>query len=470
MASTFGRIETLMRGLQAQQRAIDANNHNIANANTPGYARQRVDLVTTPPYTVPTFSRDLAAGQMGTGVAVASVSRLRDTFLDTQYRAQAQRLGDAETRSTVYGQVEVVFNEPNDSGLNVFLDRFWQSWQSLVNKPDDPATRSFVVESASNLAANLNRARQQIETQTQSAADNAGLQVREINAIARDLADLNAQITAVTGVGQQPNDLMDARDNLLDRLAKLIGTNNVVGPDGAINVFIGGRALVDRNQANALDTATTAGTLAVTWASDGAVAAASGGSTMALVDLHNTALPAALTDLATMRDAIVNQVNTQHRAGYGLNDPAGPPPNRDFFEVLANGDVRVRDEIATDPSKIAAAVAAGKPGDGGNALVIANARYARTLSGGTATIGDFYNAMVASIGGKARQAAGDETNQSALVDTVDRQRRQVSEVSLDEEAANMIKYQQAYAAAARAMTTVDEMLNTIINGMGLVGR
>lgn len=470
MPSTFGRIETLFRGLQAQQLAVDTLNHNIANANTPGYSRQRVDLKTTPPYSVPTFNRWATAGQIGTGVAVASIDRVRDYYLDVQYRNQSAVSGEASAKSGVYNKLEVVFNEPNESGLSVFVDRFWKSWEALTNRPDDPATRAFVVEEGSNLAANINRVRQQIETQRGEAATSQRQQVDEVNQIARDLAELNVQITSVEAVNHDAPDLSDQRDLLLDRLAKLVNVQTQITPDGAVNVYIGGTALVDRDRAAALESVTSGGNLSVRWQDDGNPAAITGGTIAGLTAMHNSELPAVLNDLAAMRDTIADQVNAIHRNGYGTADPAGPPPNRDFFEVLANGDLQVRDEIVSDPAKIAAASRPGEPGNAEQALAIANVRYGLTMNGGTASIGDFYNAMVARIGGRARQATTTETNQTAVLDTIDRQRQQVSQVSLDEEAASLIKYQQSYNAAARAMTAVDQMLDRIINNMGLVGR
>ncbi len=472
MQSTFGRIETLMRAMQAQQRSIETSNHNIANANTPGYSRQRVDLMTSPPYTVPSFTRATNAGQIGTGVSVSAVQRVRDGFLDRQYRTQLEHLGDSSARSEVYRQIEVVFNEPNESGLSVFVERFWGSWQALVNRSGDMATRGYVVEEASNLAANFNRTRQQIESQRTDTVEKTRLQVLEINTIIQDVADLNVQIVAVQTVGQQPNDLSDTRDLLLDRLSKLIGTTTVISPEGAVNIYIDGKPLVDRNRTNALDTAIdpVTGDLDLIWAKDGSAAGGNGGSTLALMEMHNVEIPDVLTTLATLRDEIVNQVNAAHRAGYGLQDPPGAPADRDFFEVLPNGDMQVRAEILADPGKIAAASGGGEPGNGDNALAIANLRHVFSMAGGTATMGDFYNTLIARIGGKARQAISIEANQEALTYTIDRQRRELSEVSLDEEVANMVKFQHTYQAAARAMTVVDEMLDTIINRMGTFGR
>jgi flagellar hook-associated protein 1 len=470
MPSTFGRIETLFRGLQAQQLAVDTVNHNIANANTPGYSRQRVDFQTTPPYSVPTFNRWDSAGQIGTGVAVASVDRVRIHYLDLQYRAQNAKMGDAGSRAGVYQTVEAVFNEPNETGLNAFIDRFWGAWQSLVNRPDDPATRGYVIEEATNLAANINRVREQIGIARTETKLSLETNISEVNALAKDIADLNTQITAVRGVNQQPADLSDKRDLLLDRLSELVQTNNIMTPDGAINVYIGGTALVDREKTNAIATSESGDTLSVVWQRDGKATPISGGAVSGQLAMYNTELPAALADVNTLRNGIVNAVNGIHRTGYGQNDPAGPAPNRNFFRILPDGEMRVNPAIANDPTLLAAASRPGEPGNAETALAIANIRNELTMNAGTATISDFYNSMVARIGGKARQAETTVANQDTLVQAVDRQRQQVSQVSLDEEAVNLIKFQQAYQAAARAMTVVDEMLSTIITGMGVVGR
>lgn len=472
MISTFGRLETLLRGLQAQQRAVDVTNHNVANANTPGFSRQAAILATTPPYTVPTFNRSPQAGQVGTGVSVDVIQRMRAGFLDLQYRAQADKLGFAGAQAEGYAQLEAIFHEPSPTGINATLDSFWQAWHALVNRPDDPAVRAALVEDATRLATAINQVRQQIDAQRLSTRQTIALDVEQVNNLARRIADLNRQITGVLGSGQQPNDLLDQRDLLLDQLSRLVGTTNVTTPDGAVNVYLAGQPLVERIEFRPITMTVDAGTgeIALTWQDDGGPVAASSGSIAGLIDVHDRILPQVASEVLAFRDALVDQVNAQHRTGYGLNDPAGSPPNRDFFEVLPNGDVRVLPAIVADPSLIAASSAAETPGNGENALAIANLRLELSMSGGSATINGFYQALLARIGSESQQAQYMQANQETLVHTIDRRRQEVSAVSLDEEATNLVKYQHAYQAAARAMTVVDEMLDRLINGTGVVGR
>ncbi len=466
----FRALETAFRGLMAQQRAVDTANHNIANANTPGFARQRVSLVPSAPYTVPAFNRSGLAGQVGTGVLVANITRIRESVFDLQFRVQSQALGESATLVDAYSQIEAVFNEPTSAGLGALLDRFWRAWQVVSNQPEDLAARAALVQDATTLATNLNRMRTQLQELQSDAVVKLTLQVSEVNSIAQRMAALNQQIVAALATGQTPNDLMDQRDLLLDKLASFTGATIRTLPNGAINIYLGGYPLVDQEQAFPLTVNVTGGTASVLWQGTNSPVALERGSLHALLTLHNTVFPGLVQKLEAIRDALANEVNALHTTGYGLTDPPGPPPARPFFVVTAGGDLAVEPTIVADPQLIAAADAAGEPGNNTIARAIAELRSKLVLNGNTATINDFYNTLVADVGGAAQTARVTRDNQQALVDAIDRQRKEIMAVSLDEEMANLIKYQQAYGAAARAITAVDEMLDRIINGMGIVGR
>jgi flagellar hook-associated protein 1 FlgK len=466
----FRALETAFRGLMAQQRAVDTANHNIANANTPGFARQRVSLVPSMPYTVPAFNRSGLAGQVGTGVLVASITRVRESVFDLQYRVQSQALGEASTLVDAYAQIEAVFNEPTEAGLGTLLDRFWRAWQAVGNQPEDLAARAALVQDATTLATNLNRMRRQLTELQADTVTKLTLQVSEVNSIAERLASLNQQIVAALATGQTPNDLMDQRDLLLDKLARFTGATIRPLPNGAVNIYLGGYPLVDQDQWFPLSVQVSGGTASVLWQGTTSPVALERGSLQALLHLHNAVLPGLVQKLADIRDALANEVNALHMTGYGLSDLPGPPPGRSFFQVTAGGELEVELSLVADPQLIAAADAPGEPGNNAIARQIAELRSQLVLNSGTATINDFYNTLVAEVGGASQTAQVTRDNQRALVEAIDRQRQEIMAVSLDEEMANLIKYQQAYGAAARAITAVDEMLDRIINGMGLVGR
>ncbi len=466
----FRALETAFRGLMAQQRAVDTANHNIANANTPGFARQRVTLVPSMPYTVPAFNRSGLAGQVGTGVLVASITRVRESVFDLQYRVQSQALGEASTLVDAYAQIEAVFNEPTEAGLGTLLDRFWRAWQAVGNQPEDLAARAALVQDATTLATNLNRMRRQLTELQTDTVTKLTLQVSEVNSIAERLASLNQQIVAALATGQTPNDLMDQRDLLLDKLARFTGATIRPLPNGAVNIYLGGYPLVDQDQWFPLSVQVSGGTASVLWQGTTSPVALERGSLQALLHLHNAVLPRLVQKLEDIRDALAHEVNTLHMTGYGLSDLPGPPPGRPFFQVTAGGELEVEPSLVADPQLIAAADAPGEPGNNAIARQIAELRSKLVLNSGTATINDFYNTLVAEVGGASQTAQVTRDNQRALVEAIDRQRQEIMAVSLDEEMANLIKYQQAYGAAARAITAVDEMLDRIINGMGLVGR
>jgi flagellar hook-associated protein 1 FlgK len=465
----FRALETAFRGLMAQQRAVDTANHNIANANTPGFARQRVSLVPSMPYTVPAFNRSGLAGQVGTGVLVASITRVRESVFDLQYRVQSQALGEASTLVDAYAQIEAVFNEPTEAGLGTLLDRFWRAWQAVGNQPEDLAARAALVQDATTLATNLNRMRRQLTELQTDTVTKLTLQVSEVNSIAERLASLNQQIVAALATGQTPNDLMDQRDLLLDKLARFTGATIRPLPNGAVNIYLGGYPLVDQDQWFPLSVQVSGGTASVLWQGTTSPVALERGSLQALLHLHNAVLPGLVQKLEDIRDALANEVNTLHMIGYGLSDLSGPP-GRSFFRLTAGGELEVEPSLVADPQLIAAADAPGEPGNNAIARQIAELRSKLVLNSGTATINDFYNTLVAEVGGASQTAQVTRDNQRALVEAIDRQRQEIMAVSLDEEMANLIKYQQAYGAAARAITAVDEMLDRIINGMGLVGR
>ncbi|MDI3340323.1 MAG: flagellar hook-associated protein FlgK [Sphaerobacter sp.] len=471
MFPTLGRLETLRRALQTQQLAVDVANHNVANATTPGFSRQSPVLGTTPPYTIPTLNAP-KVGQVGTGVTVLAIRRMREEFLDYQFRAHAEQLGMADAQSSVYHTLDVLLNEPSDTGFAAALNAFWQGWEELANRPEHIPTRQALVEVAQTLANRFNGVRAEVLKERSAVAQRLALQAGAINQIASQIARLNAQITSVLASGRQPNDLLDARDYLLDQLASSIDTTTVVTPDGAVNVYVAGHALVDRDRTDSVQLAVdpTTGNISFTWGSDGSAVAASLGSAAGLLTMHNTTLPSVLADLDALRDTLVAEVNGLHQTGYGLSDPGPTPPGRDFFEVLPNGDLRVLPALLSDPALIAAASAPGVPGNADIALAIAGLADKLTMLGGTSSINDFYAAVVARIGRETERTAGDRANLEALTRAIDRRRQEVSGVSLDEEALNLVTYQRAYQAAARAMTVVDEMLDRLINGTGLVGR
>ncbi len=470
MRSTFTGIETAMRAINAMQLALDTTTHNIANATTPGYSRQRVELSASEAYTKPSMYRIPQPIQIGTGVNIDGLERVRDIFIDRQVRAASADLGNAEATVKYYDRIEALINEPSSSEFSSQLANFWNSWNELSLDPADLSARAVVLEAGASVTDTMNRTNTQLTQLRADVAEDISYVVPEINQLAQGVADLNKEIVKLVGLGQTPNDLLDRRDLMIDDLAKLTGATVSLQADGSANIALDGRLLVDGLTVDPLQTqAAGGGNIDIVWSSDSAAVTLPASELGALQTMNNTTLPDILTDFNDYFTELTTGVNAIHQNGYGLTDPAGPPPGRDFF-VVTGGVYSVNPVLETDPELVGAAQSAGVPGDNSNALALANLASTKVTNGGTTTYSEHYTLIVTDIGADAqRQINAVQTHQS-LTSYFETQRQSVSGVSIDEEVANLVKFQRAYEAAARAMTVADEALDIIINRMGLVGR
>lgn len=452
----------------AQQQALDVTNHNLANANTPGFSRQVVSFVTTPPYTVAAFNRSAMAGQVGTGVEVALISRTRNLFVDQQIRAEMTELGRWSVRRDSLQQVGTIINEPSDVGLNALLSQFFADWRELSNDPQNTAARATLRQQAGNLISTLHRDHQQLSQIRADMNKQVRVKVDDINSKASQIAALNEQISAIQAVGDQANDLRDKRDLLLNELSTVVRVSYNEMANGSVSVFLDGHALVDGGGTNTVDTALNAsGDDVLVWTSGGSVINVISGEIKGYYDARDDVLTEKIDQLQDLTSALITQVNTIHQAGYGLNGTTGV----DFFSGTGADDIAISADIQGNLASIAAANAADSPGDGRNALALAGLENSViTIGAASTTLSEFYKSMVSELGVEINGASNLADNQEVLVQYLERQRESYSGVSMDEEAANLIKFQRAYQAAARIVTAFDEMLDTIINGMGIVGR
>lgn len=483
--SIFLGFNTAVRALMAQQLGINTTAHNIANANTPGFSHQDVIMVQTDPFTVPAMNRSGLAGQIGTGVNVTEIRRIRDEFLDKQFRLQNQGQAYWQTFDLNMKSIEDIFNEPSDNGLAQTLAQFWNRWRDLTNDPQDLGVRMSLREQSADLTSFIRTAYGQLVQKQRHLDEQIVTNVREINGIASQIESLNSQITKVVAIGDQPNDLRDRRDLLLDQLSKITRMTAFEMPDGSVAVSIGGTQIVGQDYFNPIKTQLNAqGFNDLQWSADGSPVTILGGEIKAQLDLRGTivggvmqgTIPSAIQSLNDLASTLVTEVNGVHAAGFGLNGLQG-----NFFTATAGREAETIDLVANIKSDVAYIAAAatdptgsGGPGDGENARLIAGIQFALNLPVGaspfTATIDDFYRAFISALGSTSQEAERQAANQAILVQHTDQARLSVSGTSLDQEATNMIKYQRAYEAAARMVTTFDDMLDTIINRMGRVGR
>jgi flagellar hook-associated protein 1 FlgK len=468
VSSPWFGLDIGLSALRAAQTMMDVAAHNTANANTDGYSRQRAQLVAAPPYTYPAFNR-AGFGQLGTGVSVAAIIRVRDAFLDLQLRGQVSLAGYWDVRRDQLSQVESILAEPTDSGIGSNLNRFWGAWEDVAADPTSTAARAALVETAATLAGAFNQTARQLTGLVASLDGAVGNQVSQVNDLASRIAALNAQIQRVVVSGDRANDLEDQRDALLEQLSAIVPLSAQREADGTVTVLVGGVDLVNHDRARTMATTTdAAGHLVPSWPWGDPVALGQG-QLGALVELRDQVVPGYLARLNALARDLATAVNALHQSGY---DAAGNPGLA--FWVFTPGSeaatLAVNPALVADPAKVAAASAPNQPGNGATAAAIADLRAATIASGGTQTVSDAYAGLVGLVGADARQATEMAANQELVVDHLRTRRESISGVSLDEEAADMIRFQHAYQAAARVITTVDELLDTLINRTGLVGR
>jgi len=491
MRSTFGGIEISKRSLFTHQAALTTTGHNVANANTRGYSRQVVNMVASKPMENIGLMRSTIPGQQGQGVEFDYIRRVREQFLDKQFYNENKGYGQWSVRRDTLEKLEAIINEPSDTGMRQVMDNFWNSWQELSKQPDNLEARAVVKESALALTDAFNHAARQLSDLKSDLTDNIDVKVTEVNSLLQQVRNLNNEIYRIEGLGNDANDLRDQRDVLMDDLSKIINVSVVEEPQGYV-VTMGSVELVNGSEVTEFDLELADSHFVV----DG-TGNLNSGELFGLYYSRNKLVTEYQNQLDAMVTTMVTEVNATHQEGYTLKHPV---ENGGAFFVYQEVDpedptppsfaerMRVSTDITDDVENIAASgrtytdefgVVRVVKGDNEQALALAALRNQKfsfdgggiekiILNGGT--FDEFLRAVVGEIGVQSQEAIRQASNQQILVEQVDSRRQSVSGVSLDEEMANMIKFQHAYNAAARAMTSFDEMLDKVINGMGVVGR
>ena len=466
MPTISSGISIALQAVLTHSQALEIIEHNVANASTAGYRRQSALLTAAVPSSVMAYEHGLGAGQRGGGVTIEKIQRFNLEFFDTRFRSVSAETGNWEAQSEVLSQLEPTLAETTEDGLLPKLDQFWSSWQKLSTDPTNTSLRTVLLDDANSLALALNRRSTQI---TQFRAEQnlvVSDQVNEINSLAGEVAKLNAEISRVLSVGEQPNDLMDKRDLALDQLSKLTGAVSFNQKNGEVSVSVGGHVLVVGHDAFKLQTQTSAtdsSVVDVFWG-DGQKLIPPSGKMKGTLEVRDTVLAGQLTGLNTFANGLITQVNAIHRAGFGLNNAT----NLDFFQGTDASDIAVNSLV--DNASIAASSGASQAGNSAIALQIALLKTVKGMKGGTATLNEFYNSQITDLAVTTQRAAENSYQHGLVEKALGNQRESSVGVNLDEEAADMAKAQKAYQAAARVLTAYDDLLDLVINRMGLVGR
>ena len=467
--STFSGLNTATTSLWAQRRALDVTGQNIANVNTEGYSRQRVDLEAIGGSVVPAFYSKSSG--IGAGVSADDVIRIRDAFLEgrghTEHANSARLVVEADTLE----QVETAFREPGKTGIQSLLTEVWDGWEDVANQPDTDAARAQVIERLQTLVGGLQFSNASLEAQWTQTRENLDVLVKDVNESAATIAELNKAIRGATQAGLPSNDLADRRDVLIMKLADQVGASVRPGQYGTLDVVVGGMTLVSGSSANKL--AVTGATDPKLVGSDPPQIRSAAGNYPVAVDgtaggqlsTLTTIIPKFRGQLNTIAESLANTLNAGQAAGFDLAGVTGGP----ILGPVGGGPGSVTAaniKLAfTDPKLIAAS------GVGGAAnLDNSNADRIGKFRGQPAGVDANYRKMIVELGVQAAVAIRNTDIQAVITTQVDAARESVAGVNIDEEMTNMLSFQQAFNAASRMVTAIDETLDQLINRTGLVGR
>ena len=561
--SDFSGLRLALTALQAQQRGVDVAAQNVANANTPGYTRQNVNLVNIGAPAVPAlYSTYNGSGQ---GVKVDSITRFRDQFMEIQAALEHGSMASLGQAASTMNAIQQLFNEPSDAGIQKQLSDFWAGFDDVANNPGDTASRTQLLERADTLAASFNTISKSLTQQKADTTSELGATTASINSMAQSIAKLHPAIKANSISGLPVNDLEDQRDLLANQLSEASGATLRSGPFNQVNVMLSGTALVEEDTANTLTVDSSGPATVLRWANTGATAAVASGKAGGELEAINATIPnyqAKLDNVATTLRDEVNQLHgtiggslavgsqdqsaagnlqfdvasdnggftTVTVAGADWSGPGGAAAlqaalqtavdaalgagnatatvsggnggplsiglaptaghqlqvratgattgfatllgdtaigadgvgGRQFFTGTDAATLSVSAAVEGSPGAIAAGTAGGGPLDGSNALDLAE--LATSTTGADAA----YRQAIVQLGVDTQTATSRDQIQQTATQSLDNARTQQSGVSIDEEMTNLVEFQHGYDAAARLMTTIDSMLDTLINHTGLV--
>ena len=469
MLGLFGTMNLAARSLQTQMTGVEVTGHNIANVNTTGYSRQRVNITTSP---------DIATGigAEGTGANVKSIQQIVSQLLNSQIQSQAgtsgywtaqnaalqsaqNALGEFLNGTGATSSTSVGATDTTGSGLSTQLNDFFTAFSALASSPSD-SNKQAAIGAAQKLATTFNSINNQFGTVRTALNSSLNNDVDTANKLITDIADLNHQISDAEFGGGNANDLRDTREQDLENLSQLSSVTTSTGTNGAVNLTIGGQSLVSGS--NMLDTLHTydagGGQMLVQTTTGGVNLTLTGGSMQGTIDARDGELATMQNGVNTLASTLITQVNNLHDSGYNATGGTG----NTFFTGANAATISVNAALRNNASLLQISSSATNTGDTSLALQISQLSTTTQAALGNQTFTGSYNATVAGLGGALNNATTQAADQAAVTNMLATQRGSVSGVNIDEEMTNMILFQRAYQASAQVVTTVNSLLGTTL--------
>jgi len=451
MAGLTSSMLMAAHSLLVQQAALSTTSNNIANANTPGYSREVVNMVDADP---------LQEGSLwfGTGVSIDNVSSIRDRLLQLRIYDATQREGNTSAQLDSLKEIENLFSDAT-TGIGADLTAFFNSLNELSTDPSSGPSRQGVLTAAGNLASSFQNAVSQLNTVRNNLNLSVTGSVNQINQLTEQIAGLNAQIGPIQRLGQDAGALEDQRDELIRQLSEVVDVLAIPTDEGETLTTSGGAPLVVGGASFELVTSPDVGGIQHVYSQGSDITSnLHGGKLGGLLTIRDQEVPSVLSSLDALAGELATNVNAALKAGYDLNGHKGVAlfaPNAPGAGAAASMAV-----LITDPNLIAASSdgSVGSNGNLTNVLAVQNQK----LSNGQTPI-DSYSSLVFQIGNTGSQAKADNDANGVLLQQLLNQRSAISGVSIDEETTNLLRYQHAYQAAAQVISTVDELTQLTID-------
>jgi flagellar hook-associated protein 1 FlgK len=442
------------QALRSFQRALDVTGHNIANVNTPGYSRQVIDFEAMDPLAFWQGN----AHNLGQGVNLGSINRIRDMFLEARRSTAQADLARTDTMSGFLRQVESVFLETGGTGVSDSLNKFFNAWSGLASSPNDPAMRLQVQLSGQTLADQVRGRYAELQSLKNQLSQQIDGTLSEIDQLTERIAELNGQIKQNAFNGAIPNDLMDQRDQALQQLSQLADVRTEMFEDGTMAVYMSNLTLVDTVGASPVPK-----TYDITQQSLTAAPSnyrISGGQLAGLFQAHNDVV-SRQGSLDSLANTLRSSVNGIHTTGLNAQGNTGIQFFNDAAPQTGAIDFDLSLDIKGSPDAIAAGVS-GAAGDGALALSLSGLRDTAQAGLGGKSLTRFFSDFVADIGSDASFFRTAVDTGGKIIEQIDAQIQSVGGVSLDDEMANMMRFQRSYQAAARALSVMDQVTEDLL--------
>jgi flagellar hook-associated protein 1 len=452
MGGLNASLATALSGLLTDQAAMQVTTNNVANANTPGYSREEAVLVSGDPVVVAPLT-------YGTGVTLESIESIRDPLLLSQIQQQTQTENQYSTLTSALQQTQVNFTT-STGDIGTEISNFFSSINQLATDPSDLSTRQTVLTAADNLASSFNTTADNLTSQQQNLDLSVVQTVGQVNQLSQQIAQLNGQIGDLQNAGESGGTLIDQRQQDIDQLSSLVDVNVIQSNNTLTLTTANGAPLVTGQQSFQLTTQLNASGLHDVYSQGNDITSEiTSGQLGGTLQARDQEIPAIETQLDTLAGGIATAVNNVQAAGYDLN---GNPGTNLFNAPPANnvGAAASMSVSITNPSLIAAS-SDGTAGSNGNAQAMYALSTSPIISGQSPS--DYYSTIVFNVGNAASNASAEQTASNQILQQLNDQNSSVSGVSLDEEAANMVQYQDAYSASAQIVNTINDMMYDTIN-------